>query len=742
MYATQRGRRNSLPARFLAGAVVVGLGVGLHALPTLAVELEAGGLQGSLDTTISHGLSFRVGDRDENLIGINSDDGDRNYDQGLISNTSRFVSELDLEAGNFGAFVRVQGFIDFENRDGDGDYKPLAEKARAQIGDDLELLDAYVAGAFDAGAVPIDARVGNQVLNWGESTFIPNGISVINPFDVTKFRKPGAELRDGLLPVPAISGSVGATDALTVEGFYQLAWEETEIDPAGTYFSTIDYVGAGGSRAFLDSDEFPDAFKPRDIGMGGGFGPLSAAINADLASAATSNCQITGLSPAGPTFAGSGCQPAFDANYLSVARGPDRDPRDSGQWGVAFRYFAEELNATEFGFYFINHHSRLPLVSATYPTPVDYNNALLAASAVTAPGSATASAVTSAVVSEATPVVTQLVTEAVTQEITNLVAAGIPLQTPDRDALIEQQVVAQLASPAVMQQIADTIEAQLAAVVADEVPGQVSGVASILAIDRYRNSARYNVEYPEDLQVFGFSFNTQLGTSGWALQGEYSFHPDTPLQRQEASLFTEGLRPLTDTLEAAALANKAALGTITPAEAARLGALNAGLPEQLARLGGGLQGWVARNVSQIQATATRVFGPTFGADSLAFVTEAALTHVHGMPDQGAMPLKTAGAGDDIADATSWGYRMAARLDYNNAIGAARLSPYAQFQHDVSGSSPAPGGPFVQGRAAMTLGLGASYLDRLRADLSVTLYEGSSNYLSDRDFVSLSVSYSF
>jgi hypothetical protein len=74
--------------------------------------------------------------------------------------------------------------------------------------------------------------------------------------------------------------------------------------------------------------------------------------------------------------------------------------------------------------------------------------------------------------------------------------------------------------------------------------------------------------------------------------------------------------------------------------------------------------------------------------------------------------------------------------------AARLSPYAQFQHDVNGNSPGAGGSFAEGRMALTLGLRLSWLDRVRADVSYTRYDGDTNYLSDRDFVSLSAAYSF
>ena len=172
-----------------------------------------------------------------------------------------------------------------------------------------------MTGAFDAGEAAVDVRLGNHVLNWGESTFIQNGVNVINPFDVTKLRTPGAELRDALEPVPLVSASVAPTSALSLEGFYQLDWKKTEIDPPGTYFSTNDYAGAGGNRAFFDDPRF-SAILPDD--MGGGFGPLAAAMNLDFIAAGMS-CR---LASAAPTFGGSDCQPGFDPGFLSVTRKP------------------------------------------------------------------------------------------------------------------------------------------------------------------------------------------------------------------------------------------------------------------------------------------------------------------------------------------------------------------------------------------------------------------------------------
>ena len=650
----------------------------LHVLPAQAVEFSSGELQGSFDTTLSHGVTFRTGKRDDSLTGLNSDDGGRNYDRGLVSNTSKVTGELELDYRNFGAFARFNGFIDFENENGDREHRPLTEEAKDLAGKDLEILDLYVTGAFEAGDdTPVDVRLGNHVLNWGESTFIQNGVNVVNPFDVTKLRTPGAELRDALEPVPLVSASVAPTAALSVEGFYQLDWKKTEIDPPGTYFSTNDYVGAGGNRAFFDDPRF-STLLPSD--MGGGFGPLAAAMNLDFI-AAGMNCQIAS---AAPTFAGPDCQSGFDSGFLSVTRNPDRNPDDSGQWGLALRYLAENLNDTEFGFYFVNHHSRLPLVSATYGTLAGFSAGVAAARAVSAPDSRTAGAI---------------------------INQAVPAGTPNRNlviAAITRDINARRRDPTHMLTVPG----------AAEILASIDGAASALAIDRYGKTASYHIEYPEDLQVLGASFNTLLGASGWALQGEYSFHPDAPLQRTETSLFRDGLMPLTEALQ----------GRLSP--------------ELLARLGDRLQGYVERDVSQLQVTATKVFGPVVRADGGAFITEAAVMHVHDMPDENVTPLDTGGIGAEIADATSFGYRAAARLDYNNAIGAARLSPYVQFQHDLGGSSPGPSGPFVDGRTVLTLGVGVSYLERWRGGLSYTMHAGGNNQLSDRDFVVASVSYSF
>lgn len=167
-------------------------------------------------------------------------------------------------------------------------------------------------------------------------------------------------------------------------------------------------------------------------------------------------------------------------------------------------------------------------------------------------------------------------------------------------------------------------------------------------------------------------------------------------------------------------------------------------------------------MSQAQVTAIHSFGPSLGADQLVVIGEVGATYVHGMPskselrfdgpgtDTSGNPAFTAGGAqpetttDGFADPFSWGYRLVGRLTYNNAIGAVNLSPLVAFQHDVNGTTPLPIGNFVEDRKAVTIGVEATYLNSWSANLQYTNFfgAGGNNLINDRDFVAVSVKYSF
>jgi hypothetical protein len=64
---------------------------------------------------------------------------------------------------------------------------------------------------------------------------------------------------------------------------------------------------------------------------------------------------------------------------------------------------------------------------------------------------------------------------------------------------------------------------------------------------------------------------------------------------------------------------------------------------------------------------------------------------------------------------------------------------------VSGYAPEPGGSFFEGRKSIGLSLRGEYMNQYQAQISYTNYFGGidgSNYLVDKDNVSVSVSYAF
>nr|MDA3932914.1 DUF1302 family protein [Gammaproteobacteria bacterium] len=207
---------------------------------------------------------------------------------------------------------------------------------------------------------------------------------------------------------------------------------------------------------------------------------------------------------------------------------------------------------------------------------------------------------------------------------------------------------------------------------------------------------------------------------------------------------------------------------------AGLSPLNAGIPEpanrftsQLGSFGFGedVNGVFRTEVSQLQFTLTNVFEPNkfFGYDLLAFVLEAGGTKVWDLPAQNVLRLNgpgtdTGGGSDQFTgnlrnpitqvngfpDSFSWGYRAVLAATYNNAIGAVTISPRIAFNHDVNGTTPGPGGNFIEDRKAITVAVTADYLSRFSGTLSYTNFFGAKdfNLIHDRDFVSASVSYAF
>ncbi|MGZ5036979.1 MAG: DUF1302 domain-containing protein [Usitatibacter sp.] len=624
--------------------------------PALAVQFEFdNGLKASVDTTISYGVSVRTQSPDPALYGIanggtsrsvNEDDGDLNFKKNRpFANVIKATSDVELKWKNWGFFGRGTCYYDFDLHDSD----KLGPTGRDRLGQDCVGLDGFVSGVFEPDGKTLRLRAGRQVISWGESTFIPNGINVINPVDLSKLRIPGSELKEGLIPTTGLWGSLELSKAASVEGFYLTNFDKIRLDPRGSYFSNNDAASDDADRVIVSFGRRRDQHTP----PGNPVPPASAGTGA--------------LGTAAQALYG----PFDPAAQIWVPRSADHNPSDSGQYGVAFRYLAHEFNNTEFGLYYMNYHSRVPFFAGVKGT-------------------------------------------------TTSILTGGPLITP------------------------------------------ICGVAALRALCA-TGTATYYTEYPEDIRLFGLSFNT-AGPMGIALQGEYSYRPNQPVQIATAELILASL----------GLPN--VITGFTQIPGAPAGATAAALVPD----GTYIQGYRRVKASQAQVTATKSIPNLLKADQLVLVGEVGAVYLHDLPSDlkfsgpaAYLPATSFGAlvssaysvqTEGFATKFSWGYRLAGRLEYANMLYGGTVSPRIAFAHDVKGVSPT----FNEDTKSASIGVSWDYQRKWLVDLQYTSFFGgrtycgtdvppagsvvtpgqpasfcsSANPLKDRDFYSLSVSYSF
>ncbi len=685
----------------LGAAVAIALGVASFAAGARDFESKSGAVTGSWDTTITYDQAWRVQSPDCHLIAVadggcgrspNIDDGDLNYGTGTVNRAWKVVTELSLKSEHYGAFVRGSGLYDQEVKDQPTRRTPLSSSAKSLVGSYARLLDAFAYGKWDLGTHHFELRVGKQAVSWGESTFIQGGINTLNAFDVSALRVPGSELKEAFLPENMVFASLGLTENLTAEAVYMLDWDPTQPEPAGSFFSSNDFAPRGGDKVVLGFGAFSD--------QGVDFRPLG-----------------------GPLI----------PNFQNVARGPTLEPKKSGQYGAALRYFAPKfMNGTEFGLYFVNYHSRLPLISGRTGTQAGIGNAWGAANAVKAAALG--------------------------------LAAGLPPATAI--AIGTSQGVGAAASQGGNLTAAQAQGYATIAVNTALAGGDVSAQATNLATHEYAQTASYFTEYPEDIKLIGASFNTQLQSTGIALQGEVTYRMDQPIQYDDVEVLFAALTPLEKnlaTLQGITLPTtcpSVAGPTATLTHCGQLGAFD------LNRV---VTGWDRHDVIQAQVTATKAFANVLGAAQMVMVAELGVTHFQGLADKttggpngqglryngpgtsvsGNAPLAGKHFGevepqDRFADPTSWGVRFAGRLEYPGLVGPWNVIPRYSVQYDFKGTTPGPGGNFVDGRVGVTLGVAMNLRSTWELDTSYTRYSGAGrwNDINDRDFIAASLKYSF
>jgi hypothetical protein len=277
---------------------------------------------------------------------LTQDDGNLNYDQwDWFSVLVKGTHDLQLDWRNYGAFVRFTWFGDALQAQSNLTQRTnLSEDARFRddillggvVGAHFLLLDAYLDGKWDVGERLFNVRVGNQVINWGESLFAQGGLNGVNTLDVTKIRLPGSELKEALLPAPFVKLGGDILPGLGFEAYYQFGWRKFELDPVGTFFSTNDLVSRGAEGQF----------NPQPGGLAPGCGdPGTSEANRNTILFCPPFPTLNDLTrfPNGIPFLG------FE------------DASDQGQFGAALRYYLEAIE-TEFAAYYIRLHQKFPVV--------------------------------------------------------------------------------------------------------------------------------------------------------------------------------------------------------------------------------------------------------------------------------------------------------------------------------------------------------------------------------------------
>jgi hypothetical protein len=664
----------------------------------------------------------------------NGDNGNLNFERGdIVHATAKVTSDLTLDLWGFNVFARGLYFFDnvyhdLEERHPDPTLTATSTKfsdaGKDAIGNGFEMLDYFVSRTFEIGDHNLAVKIGNQVINWGESAFlIPNSLNSINPPNQALLRLPGFDIKELFQPVGMGFLSFDLMEGVGVEAFYQYQWKPVVADPVGSFFSTSDTIGPGGRIAMLSFSRAAEdyGFPTDDPHYPAGYRGFYRAID---------TCDIGNIEPGvqeTPCVDSAGLLGSTSSRtiYRDKAEEEKRMPSDGGQYGVALKYFADWLNGgTEFGFYYANYHSRFPTVSAF---------------------AAQSTCVTD---------------------------------------------VASLVDPAGCGLLGDSLTGLLLTAT----PPALGRAAARepLPVD----TVRLVVEYPEDIHMAGFSFNTTVGD--FALAGEYTFRDNLPIQVHTTDLIFAALQPAFPQQDVVAgVAGTPAQVTIPGRRSAVPDFLMTNYRHETVQPGQYIQGYERMKQGQVDITLLKTFGGDnwLRASQITTLLEMGHTHVFDFPEidqlqfQGAgtdthissgadgsiginpqdvrcTPVTTACTSSDTsANASaqtsrqnphtqgdrngfgtqdSYGYRFVALTRYDDALFGVNVEFLTGFFHDVEGVGPGIGQNFVQGRKQILGGVRFDYLSRYTGEIRYTVFTGGARRdpLRDRDNVLVWAGYQF
>ncbi|MCU0955906.1 MAG: DUF1302 domain-containing protein [Hydrogenophaga sp.] len=253
----------------IAAACLAATSMGAH-----AVTFDTGSISGSFESTIGVGTGIRLKNPSPELVlsgntggpsGVAApvasglgDQGNLNYGKRdpftlYIKGSHELLLKMPQEVTFMARFnwlrdfaaSKTTGWLSSASLSPELQRDGLSDAARKDLEFKARVLDLWISKSFDVGDQRARLRVGNQVINWGESIITPGGINATNPVDAMRLSQPGTQIKEGILPTPAISLASGLAEGVNAEVYVQTRWKPSYLPPAGSYWSVVNGLGRG-----------------------------------------------------------------------------------------------------------------------------------------------------------------------------------------------------------------------------------------------------------------------------------------------------------------------------------------------------------------------------------------------------------------------------------------------------------------------------------------------------------------
>lgn len=693
------------------------------------------------------------------------DDGNLRFDQwDVASAVVTLDSELSVSWNGFRFTMTTLGFYDVVNADGE-EYHPdnflelrappgtqpkpelaargstalgvgptrtafqpenpdLSEAAEEMIGADFDILQAVLSTQFTLFGQRFSLAVGEQRIHWGIALFnVLGSLDMLNPINQNRLYRPGSPVAAVFEPTGIISLGTRFSRSISIQLVYQYDWERSVPAAGASLFGFIE-AAAGGQYATLSLGQI-------SAGKGAHFTNDLARVFTDT----TLGLQV---------------------DHLSGRPGP------GGQYGFKLDWYLADLNGgTQLSFYALNYHSRLPMISI-----IASNQSCLRQDISALPNVNLDSLVNQAGLSG--------VINRINQALGGVLGS---INLPKSLNFLDNLSTSGLSSRALEALIAcggfdgsGTVANTLQRVfepLQQALPGQGYSDEPLPA-----GTAIPVLDYPEDIHMFGISFQTKFGP--WSVAGEYAYRPNQPFAVQPADVLFAGLQPALPEKDIQLL-----VGTIPSNRHAVPDYIATQYRNNPPTANEYIEGYIRLPMHTFDFTGLRIFGSGnwLGADQIVLALEFGGTWVPDLPEPDEVPIATlwlagathpsegaSGAADNTEDANpkspattlnpkeqtdnyatefSAGLNMLLQLRYYNFLFGKTYLPQIALQWDVIGIAPFPIQNYIEGRKKLLFINTVRLTQSLKVRFTYNAFFGGEfNNLHDRDNIRFSLTYSF